>query len=102
VRRGDACAFSTDIEDGDQVVVLVQASAGDADVRDALIGTSRQTVRETAGIDCASSSSPGASACRSLSGKAQPLARQGATAGGRLRPDLPAASIMRRNPACHC
>ena len=52
VRRGDACAFSTDIEDGEQVVVLVQASAGDADVRDALVGTIRQTVRETAGIDC--------------------------------------------------
>ena len=52
VRRGDACAFSTDIEDGEQVVVLVQASAGDADVRHALIGTIRQTVRETAGIDC--------------------------------------------------
>ena len=52
VRRGDACAFSTDIEDGEQVVVLVQASAGDADVRDALIGIIRQTVRETAGIDC--------------------------------------------------
>ena len=52
VRRGDACAFSTDIEEGEQVVVLVQASAGDADVRDALIGIIRQTVRETAGIDC--------------------------------------------------
>jgi fatty-acyl-CoA synthase len=52
VRRGDACAFSADIEDGEQVVVLVQASAGDADVRDALIGIIRQTVRETAGIDC--------------------------------------------------
>ena len=52
MRRGDACAFSTDIEDGEQVVVLVQASAGDADVRDALIGTIRQIVRETAGIDC--------------------------------------------------
>jgi fatty-acyl-CoA synthase len=52
VRRGDACAFSTDSEDGEQVVVLVQASAGAADVLDALIGTIRQTVRETAGIDC--------------------------------------------------
>ncbi|HZX86321.1 MAG TPA: AMP-binding protein, partial [Reyranella sp.] len=52
VRRGDACAFSTDIEDGEQVVVLVQASAGGADVREALIGSIRQTVRETAGIDC--------------------------------------------------
>jgi fatty-acyl-CoA synthase len=52
VRRGDACAFSTDIEDGERVVVLVQASADDADLRDALIGTIRQTVRETAGIDC--------------------------------------------------
>ena len=52
LRRGDACAFSTDIEEGEQVVVLVQASAGDADVREALIGNIRQTVRETAGIDC--------------------------------------------------
>ena len=52
VRRGDACAFSTDIEEGEQVVVLVQASAVDADVREALIGIIRQTVRETAGIDC--------------------------------------------------
>ncbi|MPZ30794.1 MAG: fatty acyl-AMP ligase [Rhodospirillales bacterium] len=52
VRRGDACAFSTDSDDGEQVVVLVQASAGDADERDALIGSIRQTVKETAGIDC--------------------------------------------------
>ena len=52
VRRGDACAFSTDSEDGEQVVVLVQASAGVADERDALVGNIRQTVKETAGIDC--------------------------------------------------
>ena len=52
LRRGDACAFSNDIEDGEQVVVLVQAAAGNTDERDALIGDIRQTVKETAGIDC--------------------------------------------------
>ena len=52
VRRGDACAFSTDSEDGEQVVVLVQASGGDAVERDVLIGNIRQTVRQVAGIDC--------------------------------------------------
>ena len=52
LRRGDACAFSNDTEEGEQVTVLVQASAGDADQRDALIGNIRQTVKETAGIDC--------------------------------------------------
>jgi fatty-acyl-CoA synthase len=52
LRRGDACAFSSDTEEGEQVIVLVQVSAGSADERNILIGNIRQTVRETAGIDC--------------------------------------------------
>lgn len=52
LRRGDACAFSNDIEDGERVVVLVQAPVADADEGDALVGSIRQTVKETAGIEC--------------------------------------------------
>src|SRR6185295_8209625 len=52
LRRGDACAFANDTAEGEQVVVVVQASAGNADERAALLGSIRQTVKETAGVDC--------------------------------------------------
>ena len=52
LRRGDACAFSVDGERGEEVVVLVQAVADDGRRARRSDGNIRQTVRETAGIDC--------------------------------------------------
>ena len=53
LRRGDACAFSTETAEGEEVVVMVQGFAGDdADGREALIGSIRQAVKETSGVDC--------------------------------------------------
>ena len=52
LRRGDACAFSVDDGNGDQAVVLVQAYPAAPEEHEALTGTVRQTVRETAGIEC--------------------------------------------------
>lgn len=52
LRRGDACAFSVDAAEGEQVVVLVQSFVGDKAELDALIGDVKQIVKETAGVDC--------------------------------------------------
>jgi fatty-acyl-CoA synthase len=52
LRQGDACAFSVESGAGEEVVVLVQSYVGDADELEALIGSIRQTVKETAGVDC--------------------------------------------------
>ena len=52
LRRGDACAFSVDTAEGEQVVVLVQSFVGDKAELDALIGDVKQIVKETAGVEC--------------------------------------------------
>ncbi|MDP2332167.1 MAG: fatty acyl-AMP ligase [Reyranella sp.] len=52
LRQGDACAFSVESGSGEEVVVLVQSYVGDADELEALTGSIRQTVKETAGVDC--------------------------------------------------
>ena len=52
LRQGDACAFSVESGASEEVVVLVQSYVGDADELEALIGSIRQTVKETAGVDC--------------------------------------------------
>ncbi|MSP74676.1 MAG: fatty acyl-AMP ligase [Rhodospirillaceae bacterium] len=52
LRQGDACAFSVESGAGEEVVVLVQSYVGDADELEALTGSIRQTVKETAGVDC--------------------------------------------------
>jgi fatty-acyl-CoA synthase len=52
LRRGDACAFSVEFGAGEEVVVLVQSYVGDAEELEALTGSIRQTVKETAGVDC--------------------------------------------------
>jgi fatty-acyl-CoA synthase len=52
LRQGDACAFSVESGAGEEVVVLVQSYVGDAVELEALTGSIRQTVKETAGVDC--------------------------------------------------
>ena len=52
LRRGDACAFSVESGAGEEVVVLVQSFVGDAAELEELVGSIRQTVKETAGVDC--------------------------------------------------
>ncbi len=52
LRRGDACAFSVDSGAGEEVVVLVLGFTGEAAEIEALVGTIRQTVKQTAGVDC--------------------------------------------------
>ncbi len=52
LRQGDACAFSVESGGGEEVVVLVMSYMGDAAELDALTGSIRQTVKETAGVDC--------------------------------------------------
>ena len=94
VRRGDACAFSTDSDDGEQVVVLVQASAGDC--RRARRpdrhhppdrqGDGRHRLPRRADL-------PAHRPAAHLLRKAQPLARQGATAGRGLRSPVHRARV---------
>jgi fatty-acyl-CoA synthase len=53
LRRGDVCAFSIDVEDGaESVVVVVNAWPSKEDARTALIGAVQQVVKETVGVDC--------------------------------------------------
>jgi fatty-acyl-CoA synthase len=52
LRQGDACAFSVESGAGEEVVVIVQSYVGDAEELEALTGSIRQTVKETAGVDC--------------------------------------------------
>ena len=52
LRRGDACAFSVEAGEGEQVVVLVQSFAGEAQVMNELAGSIRQIVKETVGVEC--------------------------------------------------
>jgi fatty-acyl-CoA synthase len=52
LRRGDACAFSVDSGAGEEVVVLVQGVPAQSPEVESLIGSIRQTVKETAGVDC--------------------------------------------------
>ncbi|CAN5904322.1 fatty acyl-AMP ligase [soil metagenome] len=52
LRRGDACAFSVDSGAGEEVVVLVLGYTGDPSEIEALLSSIRQTVRQTAGVDC--------------------------------------------------
>ncbi|WP_421999065.1 fatty acyl-AMP ligase [Reyranella sp.] len=51
-RRGDACAFSIESPEGEEVVVMVQGVAGDEAERDRQLGSIRQAVKESAGVDC--------------------------------------------------
>ncbi|QQS11444.1 MAG: fatty acyl-AMP ligase [Rhodospirillales bacterium] len=52
LRRGDACAFSIDGDDGaEKVVVLVQSRPVDPEERAALEGAVAQVVKETTGVD---------------------------------------------------
>ena len=52
LRQGDACAFSVESGAGEEVVVLVLSYVGDAAELEALTGSIRQTVKESAGVDC--------------------------------------------------
>ena len=56
LRRGDACAFSLAVADGEsggeEIVVLVQSFAGDAAERDELTGCVRLAVKEAVGVEC--------------------------------------------------
>jgi fatty-acyl-CoA synthase len=53
LRRGDACAFSLQGDDGtEQVVVVVQAWPVDPARRQSLRDAIAQTVKETVGVDC--------------------------------------------------
>jgi fatty-acyl-CoA synthase len=52
LRRGDACAFSAASAMGEEVVVVVQGFVGALAERDGLIGSIRQAVKETVGVDC--------------------------------------------------
>lgn len=52
VRRGDACAFSVQDDDGaERIVVVVQTWPVGADEREALRAAIAQTVKETVGVD---------------------------------------------------
>ncbi|HEX2885834.1 fatty acyl-AMP ligase [Vineibacter terrae] len=52
LRRGDACAFSVQGDDGaEQVVVVVQSWPMEADARSALSAAIAQKVKETVGVD---------------------------------------------------
>ena len=52
LRRGDACAFSADAAAGEEIVVLVQGFVGELADRERLLGSIRQAVKETVGVDC--------------------------------------------------
>jgi fatty-acyl-CoA synthase len=52
LRRGDACAFSADVASGEEVIVLVQGLVGETAEREGLLGSIRQAVKETVGVDC--------------------------------------------------
>ena len=52
LRQGDACAFSVETGAGEEVVVLVMSYVGNAAELEALTGSIRQTVKESAGVDC--------------------------------------------------
>jgi fatty-acyl-CoA synthase len=53
LRRGDACAFSIDGEDGgENVVVVVNVWPDKEEARAALSGAVQQVVKETVGVDC--------------------------------------------------
>jgi fatty-acyl-CoA synthase len=51
VRRGDACAFSIDHEDGEAVVIVVQASHPDDADGEGLAGDIRQKTKEAFGVN---------------------------------------------------
>ena len=50
LRRGDACAFSIAGQEGEEIVVLVQAYPGEAQEHEELAGNVRQLVREAVGV----------------------------------------------------
>jgi fatty-acyl-CoA synthase len=52
LRRGDACAFAVDKEEGGEVVLLVQCHAEGEAERAELTDGIREVVKQTAGIDC--------------------------------------------------
>lgn len=52
LRRGDACAFSVDGGAGEEVVVLVQGVPAQSPEIEELVGSIRQAVKESAGVDC--------------------------------------------------
>lgn len=52
LRRGDACAFAVDKEEGGEVVLLVQCHAEGEVERAELTGGIREVVKQAAGIDC--------------------------------------------------
>jgi fatty-acyl-CoA synthase len=52
LRRGDACAFAIDGEEGEQAVVLAQYFPAPLAELDALLGDVRQAVKEATGVDC--------------------------------------------------
>ncbi|MGE3648358.1 MAG: AMP-binding protein, partial [Reyranellaceae bacterium] len=53
LRRGDACAFAIEAEDGaESIVVVVCAWPAKEDARIALSGAVQQVVKETVGVDC--------------------------------------------------
>ena len=52
LRRGDACAFAVEQDEGGEVVLLVQCHAESEAERAELIGVIREVVKQTAGIDC--------------------------------------------------
>src|SRR6185436_6053588 len=51
LRRGDACAFSVDDQDGEAVVVVVQAPPTDAAGSELLTGDIRQKTKEAFGVN---------------------------------------------------
>lgn len=51
LRQGDACAFSVDGANGEEVVVLVQSFPAAASELETLTGDIRQVVKETAGVE---------------------------------------------------
>lgn len=52
LRPGDACAFSVEGTQSDEVVVLIQHVPANRAEIEALVGRAHQIVRETVGIDC--------------------------------------------------
>ena len=52
LRRGDACAFAVEQEEGGEVVLLVQCHAEGEARGPRLTGDIREAVKQTAGIDC--------------------------------------------------
>ena len=51
MRRGDACAFSVEDEDGETVVIVVQSSQADAAGNELLAGDIREKTKETFGVN---------------------------------------------------